>query len=137
MHKFCNLSEEKATHCERQRRHSLKKWLWPATIALSALAAGLVNSILPHLVGRPIIVLWFLCVCPGMTIIRFLQLQEPVTEWTLAIALSLVIDAAVAGIQLYLGYWSPPLTLTILINLCIVGVIMQIAKKVVQHLHPH
>ena len=99
------------------------KWFWPLVIILSALAAGLTNFVFPDMVGRPIIVLWFLCVCPGMMLIRFFQLKEPVMEWTLAIALSLTIDAAIAGIQMYSGHWSPPVTLVIIIGICTIGVI--------------
>lgn len=104
------------------------KLLWPVIVILSALAAGLVNFVFPDIVGRPIVLLWFLFVCPGMMLIRFFQLKEPVTEWTLAIALSLVIDAAVASIQMYSGNWSPPITLAIIIGICIVGVFIQIIQ---------
>jgi hypothetical protein len=104
------------------------KLVWPVVIIFSALAASLVNFVFPDLVGRPIVVMWFLCVCPGMMLIRFFQLKEPVTEWTLAIALSLAIDAAVAGIQVYSGHWSPPITLVIIIGICIIGVLTQIIQ---------
>ena len=67
-----------------------------------------------------------LFVCPGMTLVRFLQLQEGITEWTLALAMSLVIDTLVAGIQLYTGTWSTEATLIIIIVLCIAGVSYQI-----------
>ena len=104
------------------------KLLWPMVIIFSALAGGLVNFVFPDLPGRPIILLWFLCVCPGMMLIRFFDLKEPVTEWTLAIALSLAIDAAVAGIQMYSGHWSPPIALVIIIGICIIGVLIQIIQ---------
>jgi len=107
------------------RRRAL---LWPAVIFPSALAAGLVNFVIPGAMGRPIIVIWFLFVCPGMVVVRFFGLSEPIAEWTLAIALSLAIDAIVAGIQLYAGLWSPAGTLGILIGFCLVGMIMQIAQ---------
>ncbi len=104
------------------------KLSWPVVIILSCLAASLVNFVFPDLVGRPIVVLWFLCVCPGMMLIHFFQVKEPVTEWTLAIALSLAIDAAVAGIQLYSGHWSPPITLVIITGICIIGALTQIIQ---------
>lgn len=103
-------------------------WLWPAVIIVSALAAGLVNFVIPDATGRPIIVMWFLFVCPGMVLIRFFRLDEPVAEWTLAIALSLAIDAIVAGIQMYAGRWFPAGTLGILIGLCLIGAIIQMGK---------
>ncbi len=112
----------------------MKRWtlLWPAVIILSALAAGLVNFVIPGAAGRPIIVMWFLFVCPGMVLVRFFRLSEPVAEWTLAIALSLAIDAIVAGMQMYAGLWSPAVTLAILIGFCLVGMIVQIALLNIQ-----
>ena len=108
-------------------RSSWMIWLWPIILILSAIAAGLVTFVLPAISVRPIIVIWFLFICPGMVLVRFLRLKEPVVEWTLALALSFSIDAIMAGIQLYAGRWSPTETLVILISLCIGGAIMQIA----------
>ena len=74
---------------------------------------------------RPFIVLWFLCVCPGMALVRFLRLAEPVVEWILAIALSFAVDAMVAGVLLYAGRWSPTGTLEILMGISLGGAILQ------------
>jgi len=102
-------------------------WLWPTIIILSAGAASLVTFVIPASPMRPIVVMWFLFICPGIALVRLLHLNEPVVEWTLAIALSFAIDAIVAGIQLYAGRWSPTLTLELLIALSLAGVIAQIA----------
>ena len=107
---------------------------WPLVIILSALGAGLVNFVFPDVVGRPIVVMWFLSVCPGMTLIRFLQLKDPIAEWTLAIALSFAIDATVAGIQMYSGLWYPKGTLGILIGFCLLSVLIQIVQL---RIHKH
>src|SRR6266516_2412400 len=108
-------------------RYALKKLLW-TIIILSTLATGLVNFVLPDVFGRPIVLLWFLSVCPGMVLIRFLQLKEPIVVWTLAIALSLAIDAVTAGTQMYSGHWSPSITLAILMGICIIGALIQILQ---------
>jgi hypothetical protein len=42
--------------------------------------------------------------------------------------LSLAIDAAVAGIQMYSGHWSPPITLVIITVICIIGVLTQMIQ---------
>lgn len=102
-------------------------WLWPIIIILSAGAASLVTFVIPTSPMRPIVVMWFLCICPGMALVRLLRLHEPVVEWTLAVATSFAIDAIVAGIQLYAGRWSPALILEILIALSLAGVIVQLA----------
>jgi hypothetical protein len=101
--------------------------LWPIIIILSAGAAGLVNFVFPDMALRPVIVFWFLFICPGMVLVRFLRLKEPVVEWTLAVALSFAIDAILAAIQLYAGRWSPAGTLSILMILCLCGAIVQLA----------
>jgi hypothetical protein len=102
-------------------------WLWPAIIILSAIAAGLVTFVFTGTVLRPIIVMWFLFVCPGMAVVRFFRLSEHVVKWTLALALSFAIDGIVAGIVLYAGRWSPAGILGILIGLSLGGAIMQFA----------
>ena len=101
-------------------------WLWPTIIILSAGAASLVTFVIPASPMRPIVVMWFLFICPGIAPVRLLRLNEPVVEWTLAIALSYAMDAIVAGIQLYVGRWSPTLTLEIVIALSLAGVIIQL-----------
>ncbi len=105
----------------------LSNLLWTTIIICSVIAAGLVTFVFTDTIIRPVIVFWFLFVCPGMIVVRFLQIKQPVVEWTLALALSFAIDAIVASIQLYLGKWSPVGTLSILIGFCLVGVIVQLA----------
>lgn len=105
------------------------KWSWPLIIILSVLATGLVRFIFPDLVGRPLIVLWFLAVCPGMMLVRFFKFKDIVTEWTLAIALSFAIDTFVACIFLYSGRWSPAGILVILLGLCFVGSFVQLMQQ--------
>ncbi|GAC1407552.1 MAG: hypothetical protein NVSMB49_27560 [Ktedonobacteraceae bacterium] len=108
-------------------------WLWPATIILSALGAGLANLIIPGTILGTIVIIWFLFVCPGMVLVRALDLNQSAIEWTLALALSLAIDAIVAGILLYAGKWSPTSTLEILIGLCLGGGLVQLISL---HLAP-
>lgn len=103
-----------------------KMWVWPAAIVLSTIAAGLVTFVSPGTILRPALLMWFLFVCPGMTVVRFFRLSETVMEWTLAIALSFAIDAFIAGILLYAGWWSPPRILGTLIVFCDIGVLMQL-----------
>lgn len=107
-------------------RVSWLMWLWPAIITLSAVAVELVAFVFPGIVVHPVLIMWFLFVCPGMTILRFFRLGETVVEWMLALALSLAIDAFIAGIVLYAGWWSPLSILSMLIGFCFVGVIIQL-----------
>lgn len=103
--------------------------LWPIIIIISAVAASLVNFVFTDIAIRPIIVFWFLAVCPGMVFVRFLRLKEPVVEWTLALALSFSIDALVAGTLLYARMWSPTAIFGILIAFTLGGAIVQLMTR--------
>ena len=102
---------------------------WPAVIIVSALAAGVLTITDSASPARPLIALWFLCVCPGMAFVRLLRLGEGLTEMTLAIALSLAMDVIVAGVLLYAGVWSPRWGLIVLIALSLVGAILQVTTS--------
>ncbi len=107
-------------------RTSWLAWLWPLLIILIAISAGLVTFVFPGTVIRPAVLMLFLIVCPGMAVVYFFRLTEAAVEWMLIIALSLAIDAFVAGGLLYAGRWSPPNILIILIGLCIISAIMRL-----------
>ena len=103
--------------------------VWPITIILSSVAAGLAYFVFTDVSIRPLLVMWFLFVCPGMAVIRLLHLREAAVEWTLALALSFTLDAIIAGIQLYAQVWSPSATFAILIVLSLGGSFAQIATE--------
>jgi uncharacterized membrane protein HdeD (DUF308 family) len=102
------------------------KWLWPGTLAASALIMGLLFFADLHTSLRPIVALWFLLVCPGMAIVRIFDVQELVLEWVLAIALSISLAGIISIVMIYTATWSPAVGLLILIGLTIAGVIIQI-----------
>src|SRR6266481_3795517 len=99
--------------------------LWPLIILLFAIAAGIFTFVDTDAQLRPAIVLGFLLICPGMMLVRFIRLREPILEWVLSVALSLAVDTAVAGILLYVGRWSPTGAFVILLGLTVVGVLAQ------------
>jgi hypothetical protein len=75
---------------------------------------------------RPPIAFWFLLVCPGMAYVRLLRLKDSLAEWTIAIALSLALDAAVAGVMLFARAWSPGHGLIALIVISLAGALLQL-----------
>lgn len=105
---------------------SVSPWAW--VIVLSAATAGLLTLVAGDEPVRVVFVLWFLLACPGMMLVRFFHLGEPVFEWVVAIALSLAVDSFVAGILLYSGRWSPASTFAILLAFTIGGVLFQEAR---------
>jgi len=68
---------------------------------------------------------WFLFLCPGMAFVRLLRVGESLTELTLALALSLAINAIVAITMLYTGTWSPKWGLGIVIGISMCGAALQ------------
>jgi hypothetical protein len=101
-------------------------WLWPTILLLATLATWVIYTVWPAMMLFPLILLCFLSICPGMALVRFLYLQEPIAEWTLVVAVSLTLDALVASVQLYSGHWSPGLTMNILMWICIGGAFAQL-----------
>ncbi|HEY0755309.1 MAG TPA: hypothetical protein VGD98_15225 [Ktedonobacteraceae bacterium] len=108
-----------------QQVSTQRLWLWPVIIILSALATALISFEFTDLFGRPLIALWFLVFCPGMMVIRFFRLKDPLMEWCMAIALSISLDALVVGIQVYSRNWSPSIALIIIISIAILGALIQ------------
>jgi hypothetical protein len=100
--------------------------IWPVIIILSTIATGLITFVIPDSAARPFIVFWFLCVCPGMALVGFFQLEELVVEWVFSLTLSFSLDAAIAGILLYARSWSPTGILVILMSISLCGAIIQI-----------
>lgn len=98
---------------------------WTLILVLSAVATGLLALLTNDGPARVVVVFWFLLVCPGMTLVRFFHLGEPLLEWTLAIALSLAADTFVGGLLLYSGRWSPTGAVAILLALTIGGALIQ------------
>lgn len=112
------------------------KWFWPSLIVLSALSTGLLALTNSAIGLRPLVALWFLLVCPGMAFVRLLPGKDGVVQWTLAVALSLALDALVAAILVYAHLWSPNLALVILIAASLVGVSLQIKPEQVSSAVP-
>jgi hypothetical protein len=101
-------------------------WVWPIIILLSTLAVTLITFLFPGVGIRPAVIMCFLFLIPGMTIVRFFYIGETAVEWMFAIVLSFTIDAFVAGVILYAGQWSPTHIMSFLIGFCFSGAIAQL-----------
>lgn len=100
-------------------------WLWPAILTVSTVAAAALFYTDSPSALRPWLVLWFLLVCPGMAVVRIFDVQEPLLEWVLSIALSISLAGIISTIQIYTHTWSPANALGILIGLTLGGVAVQ------------
>ncbi len=106
-----------------------QKYLWPVGILLWLIVACLVTFVLPDTALRPIIVLSFLLICPGMALSRLLRLKNALIELLLGIALSITLDSIVACVLLYTGQWSPTFILEILLVLSLAGSVGQVLME--------
>ena len=105
-----------------------RTWQWPLIVLISVVVVIFFTFINPGTPVQGIAILWFVTLCPGISLVPLLKLDHFLIEVTLAIALSLSIDAIVVGIFLYSGHWSPPITLVTIMGICIIGVIIQYAQ---------
>ena len=77
----------------------MRRICWPLLMIISIVAAYLVTFQFPTNIARPALVMWFLFVCPGMTVVRFFRFADIVVDYILAVALSIAIDAFIATYQ--------------------------------------
>jgi hypothetical protein len=106
----------------------LKKLFWPVLIIFSAVLAGIFVWSNSGGILRSILLFWFILICPGMALIRLLQLKDLLSEWVLAVVLSLVLSALVAEFMVVTHLWSPPTGLAVLIGISLMGAALQIIK---------
>jgi uncharacterized membrane protein len=92
--------------------------LTSAALAVALAVAGV------HSPARVLVILWFVLLCPGMTIVRRLRITDPAAELTLALGLSVALATVVASIGLYSGLWSPGATLAVLVVITVVAAVL-------------
>jgi hypothetical protein len=100
---------------------------WPVVLTASAVCVAL---LLVLGVEGPVwvaVASGFLLVCPGMALVRPFRLAEQGTELVLAIAVSLGLEAIVASCMLYAGWWSPRVLLGVLVGLCALSGVTELA----------
>jgi uncharacterized membrane protein len=102
---------------------------WPAIIIVSSFGIGV--SIWRDIESpiRPALTFWFLLVCPGMALVRLLQLKDFLIELTLAIALSIALGTLVSEAMLVTQHWSSQGALAVLIGVSLSGAVLQIYRS--------
>lgn len=96
---------------------------WPTIISASALLSVVVT--LSGGALRPVVVSWFLLICPGMAMVRLLHIEDFVIELTLAVAFSIAISTVVAEMMLA-RIWSSEGGLLVLVSVSMLGAALQI-----------
>ncbi|MCA1669152.1 MAG: hypothetical protein LC793_17500 [Thermomicrobia bacterium] len=101
---------------------------WPVVIGASAFALALVLLAESGLPLRPIVVIWFLAVCPGMAFVPLLAIRDWLTALTIGVGVSLALDALVAEAMVYTGYWSATWSLAALVAIACAGAAWQVMR---------
>lgn len=103
---------------------------WPLVIGLSAAVAAAAVYADIDAAARAIVVLWFMLVCPGMAIVRLLRLSDPLTEFAIAVALSLAIETVLAVALLYAGSANFEVTFGVLLVVTLAAVAVDVTRGV-------
>jgi hypothetical protein len=101
---------------------------WPGGMIGAAILVGLVAFVLPSNPLRPLLVVPFLLVVPGMALVRRLHLAEWWLELLLAVGVSVAVNTLLATAMVYAGVWSPMLLLAVLVWLSLVAGIEELIR---------
>lgn len=104
----------------------MRSYYWPFTILLGGVLV--LGAQFAHLVLPPLLILAYLLICPGMAYIRLIHLQDQVTEWVLAIALSITLITLLSEFMALTAHWSISFAMLWLIGLSWLGAFWQILQ---------
>jgi hypothetical protein len=102
---------------------------WPWVVGVSAAVTAFIVYLDLEFALRPVVVLWFLLVCPGMALVRPLRLGDRGSELAIAIALSLALDTLVAGAMVYAGVADFEAMFTVLLAITLVAVAADVVLR--------
>jgi hypothetical protein len=94
---------------------------WPSAVVGFALGAGALALIQAPAPVRPVVVVAFALFCPGLALVRLIDLEDHLAELMLGIMLSLALDTIVSIISLYTRAWTPDGVLATLIAISVAG----------------
>ena len=100
--------------------------IWPLSVVLSATLTSVFTFGELSSPWRPLVIFWFLLVCPGLPFVRLLRLPGRIVEITLGVALSLALDMVTAEALVYAGVWSPKTALLILLFVTLTGLMLEL-----------
>jgi hypothetical protein len=82
----------------------IRWWTWPvALLALSA-AVQLIFLLDLDFPLRPAVMVGYLLLCPGLALVRLIGVDDPWTEFTLAIGVSIALATTVPALMVYLDH---------------------------------
>ena len=98
-------------------------------ISFAALGAALAVALDWPVPVRPVLVIGFVAICPGMSLVRLLQLDSVLIELALAVAVSLALAGLLASALVYAGLWSPNVVLELLVVIAVSGLALGLRQR--------
>lgn len=105
-----------------------KRLAWPTVACVSGAA---VTALVLSGAGGParfVLALWFLLVCPGMSIVPALGIPAPATELLIGVTVGLLIDTLIATGLAAGGALTPIHALVALEAVCVLGAVLNVAR---------
>lgn len=100
-------------------------WVDVGVLAWTAAAGALLFSDASVALRGPVLLL-FVLVCPGLGVVRLLDLGSLAFEISLAVTSSLALAGVVAGTFLYLGAWSPVAIARVLVGVTVALILLNV-----------
>jgi uncharacterized membrane protein len=113
-----------------EQKPELRALLWPLIIMLAGYALGIMLILDIYSPARTILSLGFMLICPGMAFVRLLRIEDPITELTLALALSISLDMFVSEAMVLSRHWLPVWGSIILIVIALIGASIQLGQYI-------
>jgi len=91
-------------------------------LGAAALVSGLIVALPVPVGARAVVVVPFLLVCPGLSLVRLLGVGDALDQVVLGIAASMGLEAVAAEVSLLVGAWSPVAVFAVFVALTLVAV---------------
>jgi hypothetical protein len=107
-------------------------WLRPGTVVdrlrpgIVLVSAATLLTMIATGVGPPwrmIFALWFVLVCPGVSLVGVLGLRDRFVEMVVITPLSLAVVTLTSLVLFYGGVWTPGMEFGLLLSLCLAGLV--------------
>ena len=97
------------------------RWLRPGIVLASGTALVTVIATGIGAPWRPILALWFVLVCPGVSLVGVLGLRDRLVELGIVAPLSLTVVTLTSVALFYGGVWSADAEFGLLLGVCLTG----------------
>jgi hypothetical protein len=97
------------------------RWLRPGIVLASGTALVTVIATGIGAPWRPILALWFVLVCPGVSLVGVLSLPDRLVELGVVAPLSLTVVTLTSVALFYGGVWSAGAEFGLLLGVCLTG----------------